>query len=216
VFKGLRILCYLAFNLTTLAAFADTPENDNTFSQAVQAVKTHNYGDALDLFEPLAKAAKHDAQYNMAVLLQAGKGRPRNYSNALYWSWLAQLGGIEDAKEIARDMLNSLTDDDVKNVRSKVIKSLQARLDTGDIDAISQFANYHLFIIEEPDYGSAYIWFSIAAALNIPAMTELRDEAEDNIEAKDLGRLQAQANELFDKFKFTSFNPQVKGGTNDS
>ncbi len=215
VFKRLYILFCLAVFLPLLNANAELPINDKTFNDAVKAVKARNYSHALNLFEPLANAAKHDAQYNMAVLMQAGKGRPRNYSDTLYWSWLAQLGGIEDAQDIANDMLDALPDDDIKNVRTKVGKSLQDRLDKGDIHAIPQFANYHLSIIEEPNYGAAYIWFSIAVALNIPEMLRPRDEVESDIEAKDLAGLQTQANELFNKYEFEPFNSITKGDTND-
>ena len=64
------------------------------------------------MFEQQANDAKHDAQYNMA-LLQAGKGR-RNYPDALYWGWLAQLSGIEEAEDLASDVLDTLTEDDIK------------------------------------------------------------------------------------------------------
>jgi len=206
----------LALALPALSAYADSHSDDDAFRAAVKAVKARNYSHALDLFETQAKAAKHDAQYNMAVLLQAGKGRPRNYPDALYWSWLALLGGIEDAADIADDMQDALTEDDVKKVRSRVAESLQARLDNGDIQAIPQFADYHLSILDEPDYSTAYIWYSIAVALNIPEMADRRDDAEDNIDDKDLARLQSEANALFDKYEFAPFNPSGKGGSNDS
>ena len=51
---------------------------------------------------------RHDAQHNLAVLLNAGKGRPRNYVEALFWSWQAQLGGIEDAEDLANDIVDLL------------------------------------------------------------------------------------------------------------
>ena len=100
-----------------------TCSENEAFSTAVKAVKARDYSRALTLFEQ-ANNAKHDAQYNMAVLLQAGKGRPRNYPDALYWGWLARLGGIEEAENIASDMLDALTEDDVKAVRARVGENL--------------------------------------------------------------------------------------------
>ena len=79
-----------------VGASAESLNDNEAFSAAVKAVKARDYSRALILFEQQANDAKHDAQYNMAVLSQAGKGRPRNYPDALYWSWLAQLGGIEE------------------------------------------------------------------------------------------------------------------------
>ena len=215
-FSILILLISLTLGLSMVEANAESRKDDEAFSAAVQAVKAGDYSRALTLFEQQANKAKHDAQYNTAVLLQAGKGRPRNYPDALYWGWLAQLGGIEEAEDIANDMLNILTEDDVKAVRVRVDENLQSRLQNGEIEAISQFADYHLKMLEEPDYDTAYIWYSIAVALNIPDMIDRRDDTESEIEAKELARLQIEARELFEKYKFAPFNSEKVGGVNDS
>ena len=215
-FSILILLISLTLGLSMVEANAESRKDDEAFSAAVQAVKAGDYSSALTLFEQQANKAKHDAQYNTAVLLQAGKGRPRNYPDALYWGWLAQLGGIEEAEDIANDMLDILTEDDVKAVRERVDENLQSRLQNGEINAISQFADYHLKMLEEPDYDTAYIWYSIAVALNIPDMIDRRDDTESEIEAKELARLQIEARELFEKYKFAPFNSEKVGGVNDS
>ena len=215
-FSILILLISLTLGLSMVEANAESRKDDEAFSAAVQAVKAGDYSRALTLFEQQANKAKHDAQYNTAVLLQAGKGRPRNYPDALYWGWLAQLGGIEEAEDIANDMLNILTEDDVKAVRVRVDENLQSRLQNGEIEAISQFADYHLKMLEEPDYDTAYIWYSIAVALNIPDMIDRRDDTESEIEAKELARLQIEARELFEKYRFAPFNSEKVGGENDS
>ena len=70
---GLVISLALTCSMTTANAGSHTA--DDTFGEAVQAVKDRDYGRALKLFEQQATDAKHDAQYNMAVLLQAEIGR---------------------------------------------------------------------------------------------------------------------------------------------
>ena len=215
-FSKLVLLISLTLCLSMVGANADSRSDNEAFSAAVKAVKARDYSRALTLFEEQANNAKHDAQYNMAVLLQAGKGRQRNYLDALYWGWLAQLGGIEEAEDIASGILDTLTEDDVKTVRARVGENLQSRLENGDINAISQFADYHLTILEEPDYSTAYIWYSIAVALNIPDMIDRRDDTEGDIEAKELARLQTEARELFEKYNFAPFNPKEAGGANES
>ena len=215
-FSKLVLLISLTLCLSVAGAYADSQSDNEAFSAAVKAVKARDYIRALTLFEQQANNAKHDAQYNMAVLLQAGKGRPRNYRDALYWGWLAQLGGIQEAEDIASDMLDALTEDDVKAVRARVGENLESRLENGDINAISQFANYHLTILEEADHGRAYIWYSIAVALNIPDMIERRDDTENDIEAKELARLQTEAKELFERYNFAPFNPKEAGDANES
>ena len=211
----LALLISLTLGLLMIGAYADSHSDNEAFSAAVKAVKARNYSRALTLFEQQANDAKHDAQYNMAVLLQSGKGRPRNYPDALYWGWLAQLGGIKESEGLTSDVLDTLTEDDIKAVRRRVGENLQARLDNGDINAIAQFAEYHLKIVAEPDYNTAYIWYSIAVALNIPDMVDRRDDTESNIEAKDMARLQTEAKELFDKYNFAPFIPEEAGGANE-
>ena len=215
-FSILITLISLTFCLSTVGASAESHSDNKAFNAAVEAVKARDYSRALILFEQQANDAEHDAQYNMAVLSQAGKGRPRNYPDALYWGWLAQLGGIEEAEKIASEMLDILTEDDVEAVRVRVLENLQSRLENGEINAISQFADYHLNVLEEPDHGTAYIWYSIAVALNIPDMIEPRDNTESDIEAKELARLQTKAKELFKKYNFTPFNSKEVGDANAS
>ena len=163
-FSRFVLLINLTLFLSIVEAKAHSHSDNEAFNTAVEAVKARDYRQALALFEQQANNAKHDAQYNMAVLLQAGKGRPRNYLDALYWGWLAQLGGIEEAEDIASDILGKLTEDDVKSVRARVGENLQSRLENGDINAISQFADYHLTILEEPDHGTALCLPAMPAA----------------------------------------------------
>ena len=134
--------------------------------------------------------------------MNAGKGRPRNYVDALYWSWQAKLGGIKDAEDLASDIVDLLPPKVADEVRSRVGKTLESRIEVSDVLAIPQFANFHLKILAEPDYGNAYIWHSIAAALSLPDSGDARDDAEPQLEGKDLVTLQTRTQELFAKHNF--------------
>ena len=81
-FPKLFLWVSLILCLSLVEANADSLSENEAFSTAVKAVKARDYSRALTLFEQQANNAKHDAQYNMAVLLQAGKGRPSNYPDA--------------------------------------------------------------------------------------------------------------------------------------
>ena len=80
------------------------------FSRGVQAVKDKNFQLAVNLFETAAGRSEYEAQYNLAYLLRHGKGRPQNYTDALYWVKLAQLGGIELAGELSEEIEDRLSD----------------------------------------------------------------------------------------------------------
>ena len=196
------VIATLALPALPVAASMPTKAENAAFSAAVKAVKDRNYAQAIKLFEAQAKQARHDAQYNLAVLLNAGKGRPRNYVEALYWAWQAQLGDIEAAADIVGDITAILPPKAVDDIRTRVGDTLQARIDKQDLLAIPQFARFHLTVLDEPDYTNAYIWYSIAAALNMPETIDARDEAEGKIEDKDLVKAQMKTQELFDKYEF--------------
>ena len=201
IISALMTTIYLNTSLAT-ASDEQTKQENVAFKEAVQAVKDKNYTDAIALFEVQAKLPRHDAQYNLAVLLNAGKGRPRNYVDALYWSWQAQLGNIEDAEDLADDIVDLLPPKVADEVRSRVGKTLEARIEAGEISAIPQFANFHLAILAEPDYSNAYVWHSIATALGLPGSGDARDDAESQLDSEDLVKLQTKTQELFEKHNF--------------
>ena len=211
-----RAVAVLAALCISGPAFANEPsEIENAdFKRAVAAIKKKDYLTALELFEIQAKNARHDAQYNMAVLLHAGKGRPRSYTTALYWAWQAQLGGIEAAEDLADDILDILPPEDVDEIRKRVRDALQARIDAKDILAIQQLARYHTDILTEADYVNAYIWYSIAAALSMPEAHDRRDDIEGELADKDLIEAQNKTAALFDKYNFSPLSETAKGRKN--
>ncbi|NCW17400.1 MAG: hypothetical protein EBW38_19655 [Rhodobacteraceae bacterium] len=68
----------------------------------------------------------------------------------------------------------------------------------------------------EPDYENAYIWYSIAVALNLPETTDARDDSESQIDTKNLVDLQIKSQRLFEKYNFKPLQTQRKGDKNDS
>jgi TPR repeat protein len=188
----------LCIALSGLPASAQIGSSDATFNEAIQAVKDRNYRHAVKLFSLQADNNQHDAQYNLALLLHAGKGTPQDFAAALNWSWAARLGGIEAAEELSDELTGYLPEDSVEEVRRLVRARLKARIDDGDPAAIPQFATYHLLMLEEPDYDSAYIWFSIAAALGLDGAMVARDEARENVEDEKIVELQQQAGTIYE------------------
>jgi len=191
----------LSFLLITQPVHANGHQGDSTqisdFARAVQAAKDKDYQQALNLFEREAEKIEFEAMYNLAVLLKAGKGRPQNYIDSLYWAYLAQLGGIERAQDIIDDLTDILDDTQRAPILKRVEQQLLGRINTGDFEAIPQYAVYFTTLLEEPDYASAYQWYAIAAALGLPDMIELRDEMESELETKDIPAFQAKSGELF-------------------
>ena len=193
------LVIFLFFILPSKFILADITTSNVTFAEAVQAVKDKNYQHAVNLFELQAFAAQHDAQYNLALLLQSGKGRPQNYQQALFWAWSAYLGGIEPAKELSEDLKNTLPEDSLKMTREKLIETLTDRINAGDRSALMELALFYKEISEEPNFEEAYLWYSIASAFLLEGAILERNEAEGKVETKSLVELQDRAGTIFEK-----------------
>ena len=191
------VVLSLALGATNPSA-AQIDTSTATFNEAVQAVKDKNFRHAAKLFALQAENNQHDAQYNLAILLEAGKGVPQDFTKALIWAWSAQLGGIEAAEELAEDLTGYLPEKSIEEVREAVRARLEARIRAGSADAVSQFASFHLQMLDEPDYETAYIWFSISAALGLKGTLEARDDARDNVEDERLVDLQSEAGSIYE------------------
>ena len=174
-----------------------TSAEKSDFAKAADFIREKQFVEAFDIFERLAEAHDHDAQFNTAVLLRKGIGRPSNYPEALKWAWLAELGGNSRALELSAELINLIPQEELDKVRNQVKAVLQSRMDTGDGLVILQMANFHLSVLAEPDYKNAYALRSLAAAINIKAAGMLRDEIEPELETKDLVEAQTIAKKLF-------------------
>lgn len=186
-----------------LPAAAQIDSSTATFNEAVQAVKDKNFRHAVKLFSLQAENDQHDAQYNLAILLEAGKGAPQDFTKALIWAWSAQLGGIEAAEELAEDLAGYLPEKSIEEVRDAVLERLEARIEAGSPDAVSQFATFHLQMLDEPDFETAYVWFSISAALGLQGALEARDDARDNVDDEKIVDLQSEAGTIYESLNIS-------------
>ena len=71
---GYRVISLLVitihfYTVPATASDEQTKIENVAFKKAVQAVKDKNFAQAITLFEEQAKLPRHDAQYNLAVLL---------------------------------------------------------------------------------------------------------------------------------------------------
>ena len=188
IFPMIAALFAVAMALTVGPVAAQINASDATFNEAVQAVKDKNYRHAVKLFKMQAESDQHDAQFNLALLLQSGKGAPQDFLSAMIWAQSAQLGGIEAAEELSEELAALLPDD-----------AIETRIENGDAAALTQFAAFHLTMLEEPDYETAYVWFSISAALGLDGALAARDDARDNVEDEKIVALQREAGTIYEK-----------------
>jgi uncharacterized protein len=189
----------LAIVLITIVSFLDAPAraSNEDFNKAVEAVKTKDYVKAVDLFVPLANAGIHDAQYNLAILLRRGLGRPQDFRAALKWSWLAHLGNIRRAKNTSEELSEMFSDELLEEIREDVRLFLKDQIDKGNREALTQYGRFFTEILDEPNYDEAYLWYSIAAAWRVKGGIVGREEIASNVEIEMIPELQARARDIF-------------------
>ena len=127
------------------ATSAQVTESDRLFKMATDFVKERKYSDAVSIFRELAKNDEHDAQYNLAFLISSGKGITKNYSEALFWAFLSQLGKIEKAEELTEDLIDIVPEKVLKDVREKVLEHLLVRFDNRDRAVLTELGDFYLF-----------------------------------------------------------------------
>lgn len=185
------------------AAGPEVSSSDLAFNEAVQAVRDKNFRRAVELFLPLAEDGAADAQFNLAVLLRLGRGRPQNFGEAYFWAAMSALGGEEKALELVDELNAILPEKD----RETIVKSLQDRLmreiELGDDSAPEKLARVHADFAVTPDLETAFVWFSICHALGKPECAAGMERTAEDIPPETIVKLQAQAAEVFETSAFS-------------
>ena len=201
LFLGFLIACTVNFPVLSNDHISTLPQKvidpDKAYRVAVEAVRDKKYTIAVEHFEILAKQSQHDAQYNLALLLKQGLGIPQNYPEALKWTWLAHLGGVKKAQGLADMLLDLVPEKRQDKTRDQVSDILTERIESGDLNALTQFARFHLDVLVEPDYETAYSWYSVAAALKMPGGIRGREDVIEEVDPEKLVELQDKATEIF-------------------
>ena len=210
----MMLVCYNAFATRSVSSAEspnlDTKQSDqvahtgvkDSFDDAVQAVKDRNFQRAIQLFSKLSQIVQYDGQYeaqfNLAVLLKQGKGRPQNYAEALYWARRAELGGIEKSKDFADSFSDRITEEQHNEILARIKTALLKEIDQGAINILPQLATYHITLLDNYDYEQAYVWFALGAALDLPEQDIRRTEMEGELETEKIASLQRETTKLFD------------------
>ena len=182
------------------ATSAQVTESDRLFKMATDFVKERKYSDAVSIFRELAKNDEHDAQYNLAFLISAGKGITKNYSEALFWAFLSQLGKIEKAEELTEDLIDIVPEKVLKDVREKVLEHLLVRFDNRDRAALTELGDFYLLVLEEQDFENAYMWYNVASALGVENSSDIRDKVEKELEPDTIIKMQEASRKRYEEF----------------
>ena len=198
----MRHICF--YSLLALFFFsksiAQITDSDRLFKMATDFVKEKRYTEAVSIFEELAKNNEHDAQYNLAFLINGGKGITKNYSEALFWAFLARLGKIEKAEELSEDLIDIVPEKVLKDVREKVLEHLLVRFNNRDKAVLTELGDFYLLILDEQDFENAYLWYNVASALGVENSGDIRDRVEKELEPDTIVKMQSASRKRYEEF----------------
>ena len=139
-------------------------------------------------------------RYNLAFLIRSGKGITKNYSEALFWAFLSQLGKIEKAEELTEDLIDIVPEKVLKDVREKVLEHLLVRFDNRDRAVLTELGDFYLLVLEEQDFENAYIWYNVASALGVENSSDVRDKVEKELEPDTIIKMQEASRKRYEEF----------------
>ena len=173
----------------------------NKFENAVKLVAEKKYLEAVEEFENLADLGLPEAQFNLAILNLNGLGAPKNFKNALYWSWYAYLNKHETAFLQAEAIFPSITEALRDEVATQIIEELLVLANDGDQAAALKLGQTYTQLFVTPDYKSAYVWLSIAQAYGLEEVTELLENATKQLTLEEVLQQQDESADTFSKIK---------------
>ena len=194
---GLYCLLTIFFCTTS---FAQVTNSDRLFKMATDFVKEKKYAEAVSIFEELARNNEHDAQYNLAFLINGGKGTTKNYGEALFWAFLSKLGKIEKAEELSNELTKLVPEKVLKDTREKVLEHLLARFENKDKSVLMELGDFYLLVLDEQDFENAYLWYNVASALGVEDSSGLRDKVEKKLEPDTIIKMQTASRNRYEEF----------------
>ena len=170
---------------------------DESFMTAVKLVEKKQYIDAVNIFNLLAQQEVPEAQFNLSLLLFNGLGVPKNFKQALVWSWKAYLNNHESAINQVNDILEIVTPELQSAVADELIQELTEIAKSGDATAALKLGITFTELMVEPDYASAYVWLSIAQAFGIEEASPIMVNVTEQLAIEEVIVKQDEAAKLF-------------------
>ena len=180
---------------------SELADQADRFENAVNLVSEKKYIEAVEEFKVLADLGLPEAQFNLAILNLNGLGAPKNFKNALYWSWHAYLNKHETAFSQVDAIFPSITEQLRDEVATQITEELLALANNGNQTAALKLGQTYTELFVTPDFKSAYIWFSIAQAYGLEGVSELLENTTKQLTLEEILQQQTEAAAAFEKIK---------------
>ena len=194
--KLLKILIvYLLFVPSYLSANETKPNLQNIYT----LLQEKKFKEGIKTLQILSEENDINAQLLYSKILFSGDLTPQDFENSYFWGFSALLGGLKKSSNILEKLSEYLTEEQIREITTKLREFLEKRAFAKDKKAIIQIAKIYENFTEPPDLVNAYTWYNIAVAQGIKTAKPKRDEVLNSLNEQDLLDAQSLSIKLFKK-----------------
>ena len=194
--KLLKILIvYLLFVPSYLSANETKPNLQNIYT----LLQEKKFEEGIKTLQILSEENDINAQLLYSKILFSGDLTPQDFENSYFWGFSALLGGLKKSSNILEKLSKYLTEEQIREITTKLREFLEKRAFAKDKKAIIQIAKIYENFTEPPDLVNAYTWYNIAVAQGIKTAKPKRDEVLNSLNEQDLLDAQSLSIKLFKK-----------------
>ena len=189
------IIIYLLF----VSSYSFANDKKQNLQNVYTLLQEKKFEEGIKILKTLSQQNDIKAQLLYSKILFSGELTPQDFNNSYFWAFSALLGGLKKSSNILEKLSEYLTEDQIKDITTKLIEFLEKRAYAKDKRAIVQIAKIYENFIEPPDLINAYTWYNIAVAQGIKTAKSKRDEVLNSLNEKDLLDAQSLSIKLFKK-----------------
>ena len=194
-----KLIKIIILSLLFVSSYSLANEKKQKLQNIYILLQEKNFEEGIKNLQILSEQNDIDAQLLYSKILFSGDLTPQDFENSYFWGFSALLGGLKKASNILEKLSEYLTEEQIRDITSKLIEFLEKRAYEKDKRAIVQIAKIYENFTEPPDLINAYTWYNIAVAQGIKTAKSKRDEVLNNLNEKDLLDAQSLSIKLFKK-----------------
>jgi TPR repeat protein len=188
-----RLTATLCLTLAVLLGSAGMSVSQD-FQKGFDAYNRGDYATALGEWTPFAEQGNADAQYNLGLMYDNGRGVPQDYKTAMKWYTLAAEQGNADAQYNLGFMYDNgygVPQDDKTALKWWTLAAEQGNADAQTSLGVMYYNGEGVL----QDYVYAHMWFNIAASSGNKTASENRDIVAKQMTPSDISAAQDLARE---------------------
>jgi hypothetical protein len=194
-----KLIKIIILSLLFVSSYSLANEKKQKLQNIYILLQEKNFEEGIKNLQILSEQNDIDAQLLYSKILFSGDLTPQDFENSYFWGFSALLGGLKKASNILEKLSEYLTEEQIRDITSKLIEFLEKRAYEKDKRAIVQIAKIYENFTEPPDLINAYTWYNIAVAQGIKTAKSKRDEVLNSLNEKDLLDAQSLSIKLFKK-----------------